>query len=305
MPVPRVAVVVVHWGDERDTLGALESVAASTMPAVAFVVDNGTARLTRAAVEAACPGGELIELAENCGFTGGSNAGIRRALAEGSDYVLLLNNDATLERDALHELVTVAESADRMAAVGAKVLCAEDPTRIWAAWGRITYRAALVELVGRGERDGSRFEGRREVEWVSGCAMLLARPALEAVGLLDERFFAYHEDADWCTSARAKGFRILFAPAARVRHRGEASLAARGPANPARYLSARNTVLFARKHARPSECLRLALTIGGSVSLAYLRSRGDENARVLSLLVQGYIDGLLGRNVPYAALGLR
>jgi GT2 family glycosyltransferase len=297
--------VVVHWGDERDTLAALRSIAASTVAAVPFVVDNGTGRLTHAAVEAAAPDAELIVLPENRGFTGGSNAAIRRALAAGSDYVLLLNNDATLEPGSLGELVAVANSAERIAAVGAKILYAADPTRIWAAWGRITYRAALVELVGQGEPDGPRFGEPREVEWVSGCAMLLTRPALEAVGLLDERFFAYHEDVDWCTTARARGFRILFAPTARVHHRGEGSLSPRGVVNAARYLSARNTVLFARKHARPTQCLRLVLTIGGSVSLAYLRSRGDEQARVRSLLVRGYIDGLLGRDVPYAALGLR
>src|SRR5712691_11291276 len=103
--------------------------------------------------------------------------------------------------------------------------------------------------------------------------MLLARAALEEVGLLDERFFAYHEDVDWCTSARERGLRILFAPAAHVIHRGGASLAPHGHASPVRYLSARNTVLFARKHARVREWLRLGLTIGASLPLEYLRRR--------------------------------
>jgi GT2 family glycosyltransferase len=125
------------------------------------------------------------------------------------------------------------------------------------------------------------------------------------VGLLDERFFAYHEDVDWCTSARARGYRILFAPGARVVHRGEGSLAARGPANPVRYLSARNTVLFARKHAGPGDWLRLGTTIGASLPLEYVRRRRRGEERVLSLLLRGYWDGLLGRRVPVASLGLR
>jgi len=302
---PRVAVAVVHWGDERDTLACLRSVAASTVPVTLLVVDNGTGRLTPDAVAGAAPAAELIVLPENRGFTGGSNAAIRRALAAGSDFVLLLNNDATVEPDCVAELLAVATSTDRVGAVGAKILSASDPTRLWAAWGRVTYRAALVELVGQGEPDGPRFAERREVEWVSGCAMLLARPALEAVGLLDDRFFAYHEDVDWCTTARAHGFRIVFAPAARVRHRGEGSLGRRGRANPVRYLSARNTVLFARKHASPSEWLRLAVTIGGSLPLEWARRRAEGDRRVLSLLVRGYVDGLLGRELPYVALGLR
>ena len=158
--------------------------------------------------------------------------------------------------------------------------------------------------MGEGELDGPRFADLREADWVSGCVLLLARPALEDVGFLDERFFAYHEDVDWCTTARARGYRVLFAPAARVVHRGGGSLAARGAARTVRYLSARNTVLFARKHARPRDWVRLGIAIGASLPLEWLRRRHGDGADV-RLLVRGYLDGLLGREPPYAALGLR
>jgi len=154
-------------------------------------------------VAEAAPGAELIAVPENLGFAGGANLGIRRALTAGADFVLLLNNDATVEPGCLGELLRVALGRERVAAVGAKVLAADDPARLWSAYGRLTYRAALVELVGHGEPDGPRFAAVLEVDWVPGCAMLLARTALEEVGLLDERFFAYHEDVDWCTAARA------------------------------------------------------------------------------------------------------
>src|SRR5205085_11565470 len=101
-----------------------------------------------------------------------------------------------------------------------------------------------------------------------------------------------------CTSARAHGYRILFAPAARVVHRGGGSLATR-------YLTARNTVLFARKHARARDWLRLAAAIGASLPLEYIRRRRNGYARDVRQLSRGYIDGLLGRDVPFAALGSR
>jgi hypothetical protein len=256
-------------------------------------------------VAAAAPGAELIVVPENRGFTGGSNLGIRRGLAAGAEFVLLLNNDATLDPGCIAELVRVARARSGVAAVGAKVLSATDPSRLWLAWGRLTYRAALVEFVGRGDADGPRYANVREVDWVPGCAMLLTATALTQVGLLDERFFAYHEDVDWCTAARARGFRILFAPAARVVHHGEGSLAPRGPANPARYLSARNTILFARKHARPHEWLRLGVTIAASLPFELVRRWWRGEGRVVTLLVHGYLDGLLGRDLPLRALGLR
>jgi hypothetical protein len=301
----RVAVVVLHWGDKRATLACLRSVARSQLAArPLLVIDNGTGALASAEVEAAAPGAELIGLEENRGFAGGSNLGIRRALAAGAEFVLLLNNDATLDPGCLEELVRVARG-DAVGAVGAKVLSATDPRRVWLAWGRLTYRAALVEFVGRGQRDGPLFGELREVDWVPGCAMLLPRAAVERVGLFDERFFAYHEDVDWCTAARGLGLRILFAPAARVTHHGEGSLAPRGPANPARYLSARNTILFARKHARPHQWMRLAVAIAASLPLELLRRWRRGEARVVTLLVRGYVDGLLGRELPLRALGLR
>jgi GT2 family glycosyltransferase len=105
--------------------------------------------------------------------------------------------------------------------------------------------------------------------------------------------------------ARAHGYRILFAPEGRVVHRGEGSLAGRGRANPARYLSARNTVLFARKHARAADWLRLAVTIGVSLPLETVRTWRRGERGVVSLLLRGYRDGLLDRDVPYDALGLR
>ncbi|MFN8543674.1 MAG: glycosyltransferase family 2 protein [Candidatus Binatia bacterium] len=303
---PAAAVIVLHWGSKADTLACLRSVAGSSVPPRALlVVDNGTGALAPAEVAAAAPGAELIALPENLGFTGGNNVAIRRALAAGAEWVVLLNNDAVLDRDCLGELVRVAQSRSRVAAVGAKVLWGKDPSRLWVAWGRLTYGAALVERVGNGVPDGPAFAAVREVDWVPGCAMLLARAALEDIGLLDDRFFAYHEDVDWCTSARARGWHVLFAPAARVVHQGEGSLAPRGPANPVRYLAARNTVLFARKHARPGQWLRLAVTITASLPLELARRWRHGETRVVTLLVRGYLDGLLGRAVPVRALGLQ
>jgi GT2 family glycosyltransferase len=268
------------------------------------VVDNGTGTLDAPAVAGAAPGAELVRAPHNLGFAGGHNLVMRRALADGATHVFLLNNDARLEPDCLDALLDVA-AGPRVGAVGAKVLEADDPGRLWLAWGRVTWRAALVERVGRGAPDGSPFAVVREVDWVAGCAMLLTREALETVGGFDEDFFAYHEDVDWCVTARERGFRVLFAPAARVVHRGEGSLAARGPANPARYLSARNTVLFARKHGGTLVRLRLAAAIGASLGLDALRGRRRADRAVTALLWRGYRDGLLRRPLPLETLGLR
>jgi GT2 family glycosyltransferase len=306
-PAAPTAVVVLHWGVEADTLACLRSVAATGFPArPLLVVDNGTGLPRAEAIAAIAPGAEVIRLPENLGYTGGNNVAIRRALARGAEHVVLVNNDATLEATCVDVLVrTALEAGPRTAAVGAKVLQADAPGRIWMAYGRLTYRAALVERVGHGAPDTPGPDTPQDVDWVSGCAVLLTRPALEAVGLLDERFFAYHEDVDWCTSARAHGLRVVYAPAARAHHRGGASTAAHNGGGAVRYLCARNTVLFARKHAGPLAAAALAVRIGGSLPLAWLRERQGRAPRHVRDLLRGYRDGLLGRPVPYGALGLR
>jgi GT2 family glycosyltransferase len=298
----RVGVVVLHFGDPTDTLSCVRSVTASRQPAEPLVViDNGTGTLEEADLRAAAPGVTFVVVPENLGFAGGANFGIRRALDAGADAVLLLNNDARVEADCLGELARVAASDARIGAVGAKVLSAARGDTLWAAWGVLTWRAALVEMVGRGMGDGPRFSERRDVDAVPGCVMLLTGAALADVGLLDEEFFAYHEDLDWCVRARRRGWRIVFAPAARAHHRGEGSFAQAGPATPARYLSARNTVVFARKHARLLESAGLALRIAMSLPVKWLT--GDRAAT--ALLARGYLDGLLRRPIPYRELGLR
>jgi GT2 family glycosyltransferase len=304
---PQVGLVIVHWGNVDDTLTCLSSVAASDQaPRLVVVIDNGTRALNAPMVEKAARGTELIHLPENVGFTGGANAGIQHALATGVDFVALVNNDAVLEPSCLGELLRVARtSGPRVAVVGAKTLCAHDPSTLSMAYGRLTYRAALIKWVGEGESATKDFGPVRDVDWISACVALLSREALETIGLLDEEFFAYHDDVDWCTSAHEHGFRVLFAPEARAVHRGGGSLRSRGKSESAAYLSARNTVLFARKHARLQDWVRLCVTIGGSIPLEYARRRWRGTHKGFGLLVRGYVDGILGRRIPYRRLGLR
>lgn len=298
----RLGVIVLHFGDPADTRACLQSVAASREPAAPLVViDNGTGTLAAEEVAREVPGADFVRLPANIGFAGGANLGIRRALDAGADAVVLLNNDAQLDAGCLGALVDAARRDSRVGAVGAKVLSAREPGYLWAAWGVLTWKAALVEMVGRGAADGPAFATARDVDTVPGCTMLLTRAALEDVGLFDEEFFAYHEDLDWCTRARQRGWRMIFAPDARARHRGEGSFAAAGRAGPARYLSARNTVLFARKHGGVRERLGLTLRILGSLPRSWLRS----DRAVVRLLVRGYLDGLAGRPIPLVELGLR
>lgn len=304
-PAPRVAVVVLDWNGGDDTLACVASVCASRwQPLDVLVVDNGSRQPVLAEVARRHPGVRTIANASNLGYAGGNNVGLRAALAAGADWVLVLNNDARLEPGTIDELVAVARRDPRIAAVGARILRLEQPDRLWMAWGEVDYRQSLVQLVGVDQPDDGRFAAEHDADWVSGCAILLSRRALEAIGPFDEEFFAYHEEVDWCATAREHGFRVVWAPRAVVLHRGQASSGGSAFVSRRQYLTARNMVRFVRKHGSARERLRFALWFGAMLPLSWVKRRLRGEQEGVRLKFEGALDALRGRPIPRARLGL-
>jgi GT2 family glycosyltransferase len=304
-PWPRVLVIVLNWNGTDDTLACLASLAAVDYPAfTTLVIDNGSRVSCRAAVRQHFPETECLDLPMNLGYAGGNDAGLRRAIADGYAYAYVLNNDTVVEPDFLRAAVAAASTVG-VAAVGGKVLCLEDPDRLWMTYGRVTWRQSLIGLEGWGERDRGQYDEQKDVEWVPGCGLLLSCAALEDVGLFDERFFAYHEDVDWCTRARAAGWRVVYAPSSVVHHRGHRSLGGPGYNSPRKYLSARNSVLYARKHGTRTQRWKLGAAVILTLPFVVVRRLVTGDLPGVVYKVRGWIDGLRDREPPYQSLGLR
>jgi len=241
---PRVGIVVLNWNRRDDTLACLGSLARLDYSAFeVVVVDNGSTDGSVLAIRERFPDVFLIENGENLGYTGGNNAGLRYALDRGLDYVLLLNNDTEVASDLLHRLVAAAEADSRVGIAGPTIYYYDRPELIWSAGGAIDWRRGRTWMVGLDERDIGQFgNAPREVDFVTGCALLVRRAVLEAVGLLDERFFAYYEEAEWCVRARRAGFRIVHLPRARVWHKISPGAQADSPV--VHYYMIRNRLLF-------------------------------------------------------------
>jgi GT2 family glycosyltransferase len=303
---PKVVVVILNWNGLPDTLQCLESVVRIDYPNFAtVVVDNGSHVDPRPEIETRFPQVPCIRLPRNLGYAGGNNVGIRYALDLGADYVFILNNDTIVEPNVLRAAVAVAESDPRIAAVGVKILAWEDPTRIWVAYGHVTYRQGLVRLVGYYWPDDFRFTRVRDVDWVPGTAMLLRRQALLDIGLFDDEYFAYHEDVDWCTSARKAGYRIVFAPEGRIFHKGHGSSGGRRFVSLRQYLAGRNMVLFVRKHGTPWQKAKFVCFQLATLPLQYLRRSLTGEQEGVVLKVRGMLDAMRDRPIPLVELGLR
>jgi hypothetical protein len=298
-----LAAVIVHWGDPEETRACIEALR-SEAPDRVFVVDNGTRVPIADALRQATPPVDVMRLAMNRGYAGGANAGIAAALAEGADTILLLNNDARVVPGASAAARARLARDARIGVVGAKVVTREDPTRLWLAWGDVTYRQSLVALHGADVPDAPEWSVARDVAWVAGCAMWFRSQALRDVGLLDEAFFAYHEEVDWCARAAAAGWRVVYEPAAVVSHTGRGSHGTAEAIRIRKYFAARNAILFARKHATLRQWATLLGFLGCSLplELVWHLVRGD--AANVALKVRGVRDGLLDRRPPFATLGL-
>jgi hypothetical protein len=300
----RIAAVTVNWNQWQLTRQCLDSLlAGSQVPAWTIVVDNGSYGDGSSELDG-CTQALVLRNHRNCGFAAAANRGIEHALGLGADAVLLVNNDATVASSCVAELRAALARDDVLAGVGAKVLTQEQPPRIHAAYGVLTYHGWLVQQQGWLEPDITRFSEFSTVDYISGCAMLLRGAALQRVGLLDADFFAYHEDLDWCIRARRAGYRVAYVPSAVVYHRMHASTGGGGYQSPINYLSARNSVLFVRKNARWHEQMKFAFYLSGHLLKESIRSYRCGQFDGFRLRLRGLRDGFLRRPVPLRELGL-
>jgi hypothetical protein len=243
---PTVAIVILNWCNAPDTLACLASVTCLDYPAYrTLVVDNGSTDGSVAAIRAAYPEVELLETGENLGYAGGNNVGIRHALAQGADYILVLNNDVTLAPDCLSRLVAVAEGDRDAGFIGPMIYQGGTLNQIQSA-GTLMDQCGRWHQRGLNALDVGQFDNETSADSLVGCALLIAARVLETIGLLDESFYLYDEDIDWCLRAREAGFSIRFVPGAKVWHR---SSDARGAELPRlTYYINRNRYLLMRKH---------------------------------------------------------
>ena len=243
----RTIAVVLNYQTARETVQAVQALAASLSPVAAtIVVDNASGDGSVATLRAELENAYLIEATQNDGFAAGCNQGIREAMRLGADRVLLLNSDARIEPDALGALERALDENPHIGIVGPVVVERADPRVVQSLGMRYTLATGRMRHQAFGRRyDASSIPALREVDGVSGCAMLVRRAVFERVGLFFEEYFFGFEDLDLCLRARIAGFVTACVSSAVVPHEGSASI---GRASPLRiYYATRNHLLLAAR----------------------------------------------------------
>jgi GT2 family glycosyltransferase len=300
-PVSGLAsIIVVNWNGIDCIRDCLQSAHRQTyFPFELIVVDNGSTDGSREWLRANAAGRfRLIEFDVNTGFGRGVNAGIG---ASSGEFVALLNNDAAADERWLESLVAAAQDAGT-GMVASKILFYDRRDVIDKA-GHLLYPDGLNRGRGAGETDNGQYDRDGETLFPDGCAALYRRRMLEDIGLFDEQFFAYGDDAELGLRGRWRGWRCAYAPAARVYHRHSSSLGKYSPIKA--YLVERNRFWVAVK-LLPWPALLLspvytlwrffwhAWSIGSRQGLAGGVARENSAGSLLGALVRAYLSGILG-----------
>lgn len=268
----RLSIVIVSYNARADLENCLRSLSSAppAMPHDIVVVDNASRDGSVDAVRAGWPSVQVIARSTNDGFAAANNAGIR---ATGGDLVLLLNNDTIVPPGALDRLVERLRAHSEAAVAGPRLVNSEGIAEL--SFGSMIgpWTELRQKIVGglheRGVASASAWVERatrreRFVDWVSGACLLVYRRDAEAVGLLDERYFLYTEDVDFCAAIRARGRRVLFTPAAEITHlRGRSRASAPGRMNAGYRRS--QLAFYEKHHPRWAPVLRAYLRVRGKL----------------------------------------
>jgi GT2 family glycosyltransferase len=240
-------VVILNLNLPEETILCVDSVRGSLPPdAEIIIVDNGSTdhsvKLIRKRFGDTI---RIIENSENLGFTAGTNVGIRRALAEGAQCVLLLNNDTVVDANMIHHLVSAANERPRAGILSPVIYYYDQPERIWHLGDReYSWLPVPVRLT---ERDLAKARQQPfRVDYANACGVLIRRQVFETIGLLDPGYCIYFEDADFCRRTRDAGYEIWCVPRALMWHKVSLTMRKQKPAT--RYAQWWGRARFFRRH---------------------------------------------------------
>lgn len=258
----KIFVIIVNWNGRSDTLACLDSFArvrtfGNTLKIV--VVDNGSTDGSYKAIREKFPDVTVLETGKNLGFTGANNTGIAYGRKQKAEYIWLVNNDTVVDPGCLAILDAFTDPSVGIA--GSKIYFApghefhaqrytksERGKVIWYAGGKIDWKNMYASHRGVDEVDHGQYNSREETAFVTGCSMMVRSRVFETVGVLDDRYFLYLEDLDYCLRAKHAGFKIMYVPASVLWHVNAGSSARPGNALHEYYFT-RNRLLLGFTYA--------------------------------------------------------
>ena len=266
MSAKKIFIITVNWNGKKDSIELLTSLKKLVLPrqwkVKVMLVDNGSTDGSVRVIFKRFPRVRVIEMEENLGFAGGFNQGMKLAIRDKADYLLLINNDTLIEDcNLLKKLIGVAEKNEKIGIVVPKIHFApgfeyhrkryqksEIGRVIWYAGGHIDWQNVFIKHRGVDEVDKGQYDCLEEVDFATGCVMLINSEVIEKVGVFREEYFAYFEDADFNLRVKSAGFKLMYNGLTSIWHKtAQASGGSGAPFHD--YFLTRNRLLFGLRYA--------------------------------------------------------
>lgn len=289
--MPNVGIVISNYNGWQDTVRCLESLQKQTCRDFEIILldDASTNDSVQQLQQHLTDNTVFLPQQENTGFAAVNNVGMRRALADGCQWVLLLNNDTVAAPDFVETLLRETPAG---AVSCPKMLFLDPPDEIWFAGGELDRATGKVKHLGGHEKDGPAYAEKKQVSFITFCCVLLPRQVIERVGFLDETLFMYCEDVDYCIRLADAGVPMWFLPDARIWHKAGGS--AGGMLSV--YYITRNTLYLTCKGKSPAyiRARTLPVLLTGAARYALTKLLGRKKGRSYGAF-RGALDFWRGR----------
>lgn len=244
----KVGIILVNYNGEKYNKECIDSILKSTYEDYEIiVVDNASSDNSVESLEKNY--GNKITLFRNLkneGFSEGNNIGIKIAKKKNCDYILLLNNDTVIIEDCIEKMVKCSIN-NANSVVSPKIYYYDNKEIIWSAGARMLWKKGLAAQNGLNMRDNGEYNQSLNVEFGTGCCLLIPMEIIDSVGLLSKDYFLYYEDTDYCARILKSGFYIVYEPEAILYHKVSASTGGE-ESYMYIYYNTRNRLLFNKKH---------------------------------------------------------
>jgi len=233
----------------------------------------------------------FIQTGENLGFAGGNNIGIRYMLKKDDfEYVWLLNNDTVIDNNALVKMVKLARGEKKIGMVGSKLMFYNNIKMIQSiGGGEIILLQGRTKIIGYQQKDKRQWNKPLEIDFITGASLLVKKQVIDEVGLMDENYFLYFEDADWSIRSKIKNYKLLYCPKSKIWHREGGQVKALSSFDV--YYSTRNCLIFMKKYYKNYFLLNFLFLFIGRV----IDKIGKKQFVNLCYIIKAYVDFLRGK----------
>lgn len=260
-----VFTIVLNWNREQDTIECLESlleVNTKNIDHTIVIVDNGSLQKSVDSIKSFIENTsiQLIETGKNLGFVEGNNVGIRHALKKKADWIMVINNDTSVDKELLQHLLNCGSSDEKVAIVSPKIYFAKgfefhkDKYKknelgkvLWYTGGEIDWNNVYGTNRGVDEVDHGQYDVSEEIDFATGACMFIRAKALVKDELFNPLYFMYMEDMEFSLKLKKRGYKIIYEPRAVLWHKTAQSSGIGSNLND--YFITRNRMLFGMSHA--------------------------------------------------------